>query len=198
MTKNNFDPIHLQPRHRRSVRLKDRDYSAFGAYYITLCTQGKECWFGEVASHKVELTDVGEKTKEFLLAVPDHHPQVGLGEFVVMPNHVHSIILFTSRGVQLNAPTKPHNRPQKDNYFSTISPSPKSLGVVVRTYKGAVVNWCRKNDFGYFNWQRGYYEHVIRDEEDFQRIVEYIQNNPARWNLDIENPINFNKIIKPV
>jgi len=171
-------------RSRRSLRLKGYDYSWPGWYYVTLCTLGKECWFGEVVSDEVQHTSLGKIACDFWGEIPSHHKNVELDDFVVMPNHLHGIVIIESndthlrRGVQLNAPT---------GVFSTISPEKGSLSVIIRTFKAAVTTWAWRNGLSSFHWQRGFYEHVIRNERDLDRIRAYIRNNPLQWALDEEN-----------
>ncbi len=130
------------------------------------------------------LSQIGERTKEFWQEIPTHFENVRLGVFVVMPNNIHGIIMINNIGVQNFEP--PQNR------FQHIIP--KSLGSIIRTYKSALTSWCKNNGFASFRWQRNYYEHIIRNEEELNRIREYIQNNPLKWELDRENPEsrNFN------
>jgi REP element-mobilizing transposase RayT len=97
-----------------------------------------------------------------------------------MPNHIHFIITIV--GVQ-------NFEPLQNNYQKIIA---KSIGSIIRAYKASVTTWCRKNGFPKFKWQRNYFEHIIRNEEDHFRIKEYIQNNPLQWNIDEENPKHKN------
>ena len=115
-------------------------------------------------------------------------PGVALDEWVVMPNHVHGILVVkASRGVQLNAPTTPDSWRDQDNPFSVMSPRPGTIGVVIRTYKAAVTARCRKADFD-FQWQRNYYDRIVRNEGDLRRIREYIRTNPQSWLADEYHP----------
>jgi REP element-mobilizing transposase RayT len=172
--------------HRRSIRLKEFDYTNPNWYYVTICAENKECLFGSVERSKVLLSDIGKTAEEFWRNVPDHFKYCDLDDYVIMPNHIHGIIIINEcrgiininecRGVQLNART--------DNIFSQISPSRGSLGVIIRTFKGAVKKWCNENGFQNFKWQRNYYEHIIRNEQDLYRIRKYIELNPIKWELD--------------
>ena len=188
-----YDP---EKHHRRSIRLKDYDYSQVGAYFVTICTHDKKCLLGDVVDGVVELSPIGKTALKFWLEIPKHSENVRLDEFTVMPNHIHGIVTIQNigiqgdnaaprRGVLLNAPNTSRN------YYSQISPRKNTLSVVVRTYKSALTRWCRHNNYAYFRWQRNYYEHVIRDEEDLNQIREYIINNPLKWDLDKDNPANF-------
>ncbi|MCC7165367.1 MAG: transposase [Anaerolineae bacterium] len=194
--------------HRRSIRLKGYDYTQAGAYYITIVTHQRQCFFGEIVNAEMKPSDLGQTALNCWLAISEHHPHADLDEFVIMPNHIHGIIVITDnarrgvpgKGVQLNAPTPP---PASDapghttkipkprdatNPFSVLSPHQKSLGVIVRTYKAAVTTACRAMQRYDFGWQKNYYDHIIRNDRDLNRIREYIFNNPFNWHTDTENP----------
>lgn len=162
--------------HRQSIRLKGYDYSQPGAYFITISTFNKECFFGHVQGDRITLSPAGEIASGFWRAIPKHFKKIELDEFIVMPNHIHGVIIITEsgRGVKFNAPTV--NR----NYFSRISPQYGSISVIIRTYKSAVSHWCKQNGYEYFQWQRNYYEHVVRNEEDLAQIRETIVGNPLK------------------
>jgi len=167
-------------RNRRSVRLKEYDYSQPGAYFVTICTYDRNCFFGKVVNERLILSAVGSKARIFFRGIAEHFNNVALDEYIVMPNHLHGIIVIQDVGVQNFEPLQRHNA------FQHVIP--KSLGSIIRAYKSTLTRWCRSNGHGYFKWQRNYYEHIIRDEDDLNKIREYIQNNPLEWHLDIENP----------
>ncbi len=182
--------MHFDPgtHHRKSIRLKGYDYSQSGGYVITICTHNKECLFGDVMEGKVVLSPIGQIAFEFWLDIPKRFGNVQLDESIVMPNHVHGIIVIADpcRGVKFNAPTEVRN------YYSQISPNRGTIPLTVRTYKSAVSTWCKRNGYENFQWQRNYYDHIVRDEEDLDQIREYIANNPMKWDLDSENPESGN------
>lgn len=171
--------------------MQDYDYSQAGAYFITICTRNRELLFEESSVHQI--------AKECWLALPDHFPSAALDEWVIMPNHLHGILVIGEggtgrdverghdrRGVQLNAPT-PMNAPTRrdlNSPHSVISPQRDTLAVIVRTYKSAVTTRCRRAGYEDFGWQRNYYEHIVRDESDLDRIRQYIYDNPLHWELD--------------
>jgi len=169
--------------HRRSIRLKDYDYSQIGAYFVTIGTYNKDCVLGKMNNTEVQLSSVGKIAIKFWLEIPKHFDHVQLDEFVLMPNHIHGIIIIREVGVQNFEPL------QKRNRFQKITP--RSIGSIIRAYKSSVKHWCKENDYESFKWQRNYYEHVIRNEDDLRRIREYIVNNPLIWELDSENPENI-------
>ena len=170
--------------HRKSVRLRGYDYSQVGGYFITICTFEKKCLLGFVKGDGVQLSQIGKIVSQFWYEIPTHFENVQLDAFVVMPNHIHGIIMIANqrRGVKFNAPTKARD------YHSRISPGQGTIPVIVRTYKAAVSRWCNRNGYEPFRWQRNYYEHIVRGERDLAEIREYIVNNPLKWDLDNENP----------
>jgi len=182
-TKPKFDP---QIHHRHSIRLKGYDYSQEGAYYVTIMTWHRDCIFGEVINDEVILSDFGKIADECWRAIPEHFPFVELGAYVIMPNHVHGIIVITNggRGAAML-------RPYDDNPNShKINVKPGSLSVIVRSYKSAV-SYCIHNEYNATGiWQRNYYEHIIRDEKDLQNKTDYINANPSLWTEDENNPHN--------
>ncbi|MGD8306907.1 MAG: hypothetical protein PVF17_09650 [Ignavibacteria bacterium] len=162
---------------RKSIRLKNYDYTNQAWYYVTICTFQNFHWFGSVKNKRVTFSEVGSIANDYWKVIPNHFNYCELDALVVMPNHIHGIIIINERrGVQLNART--------DDKFSKISPLSGSLGVIIRTFKGAVKKWCNENGFPKFKWQRNYYEHIIRNEKDLYRIRKYISLNPIKWELD--------------
>jgi putative transposase len=184
---------------RRSIRLKEYDYTSPGWYYITICTHNRECLFGEVIKGKMVLSPIGKTVQEYWLQIPNHLPNIELDEYVIMPNHIHGIIIINDknvnnrRGVRSNAPTNPNITINPDNYFSQISPKSGSLSTIIRSYKSAVTKRVNElhNTAGAKLWQRGYYDRIIRNDWELYEIRKYIINNPLKWHLDNENPDNL-------
>ncbi|ODS33636.1 MAG: hypothetical protein SCARUB_01236 [Candidatus Scalindua rubra] len=169
--------------HRRSIRLKRYDYSQQGTYFVTICNQNPLFLFGHIAEEKMLLNDAGKFANKCWLEIPEHFPHVTLDEFIVMPNHIHGIIIIntmTNVGVQNLEPL------HKQNKYQQIIP--KSIGSIIRGFKIGVTKWFRTNTNIYNVWQRNFYEHIIRNEKELNKIREYIINNPLRWQLDRENP----------
>lgn len=179
--------------HRRSIRLPGYDYAAAGAYFITICTQGRECLFGQVADGEMRLNDLGEIVREEWEKSARMRVEIELGEFVVMPNHFHAIVVIRwgdGRGDRPVARTeeKPvartKNRP--DGQKRPNGPDSRSIGALMAGFKSAVtgrINQIRKTP-GTPVWQRNYYEHIIRDEQSCENIAAYILNNPRQWEAD--------------
>jgi putative transposase len=171
--------------HRRSVRLRSYDYSQAGAYFITLCTHNKECLFGAVVGNCMQLNDVGCLVQDVWDSLPKHYSCVELDCFVVMPNHIHSIVVLNDVGARFIAPNSGLGKENQD----AMNRAP-TLGEIIRAYKARCthgINQLRSVQ-GVSVWQRNYYEHVIRNEASLQEIREYISNNPAQWAMDKENP----------
>jgi putative transposase len=164
----NFDPsIH----HRRSIRLKGYDYTRVGGYFVTIVTHQRQHIFGEVVKGKMVLNEWGQVAQREWFRTAELRSYVELwdDEFVVMPNHVHGIIWMV-------------------NNESAASP----LGMIVRAYKSAVTFAINvlENQRGAVLWQRNYYEHIIRDEDDFQIKRGYIIANPSKWGKDDHDDLN--------
>ena len=176
---------------RKSIRLKEYDYSQPGGYYVTLCTSEKECVFGEVVEDEVRLSPIGAIAKRCWDEIPKHFPMVELDEYIVMPNHIHGIIILNDLGrdVQLirmnNNVGVEYIQPLPTTFQYVIS---KSLGSIVRSYTAADTRECRKRNKYDFSWQRNYYDHIIRDDKDLDNVRNYIIDNPLKWAADEENP----------
>ena len=184
-----FDP---QKHHRRSIRLKEYDYSQAGAYYVTIDVQNREGLFGEIVNYEMILSEAGKMIEEQWLALLERFSNIELDVYQVMPNHFHGIIVIIEpdmgAGIKHGARTSP--APTRKPALGDIVGAFKSI--TTHEYIQGVDN---KNWRQYYKrlWQRNYYEHVIRDEADLNRIRDYIQSNPANWDEDEENP----KFIKP-
>ncbi len=173
--------------YRRSIRLKGYDYSQAGAYFVTVCTQDRECLFGEVTDGSMQLNEYGRIMCEEWLRSAGIRREIELDEYVVMPNHVHAIIAIIDhgRGDRPVAPTR-----ENTQFHRVTRPRPKSISALLGGFKSAVtkrINQAR-GTLGLPVWQRNYYEHIIRSESELARIRQYIANNPAQWALDRENP----------
>jgi REP element-mobilizing transposase RayT len=165
---------------RRSIRLKGYDYSQQGMYFVTVCTHNHHFLFGHIAEERITLNNAGRFTNKCWLEIPEHFPHVALDEFIIMPNHIHGIIIINDINVGAN-----NYSPLQINQFR--SPS-KTIGSMIRGFKIGVTKWFRANTNVYNVWQRNYYEHIIRNENKLNKIREYIINNPLKWLLDRENP----------
>jgi len=140
----------------------------------------------------MRLNEAGEIARRCWEDIPHHFPFVELDAFVIMPNHVHGVIVIQGRGEKSFAPTSaPTFAPTIATTSTAQSPS-RTIGSIVRGFKIGVTKWFRANTDLYSIWQRGYYEHIIRDDTELTAIREYIVGNPARWEDDENNPTLLN------
>ena len=182
-----FDP---QKHHRRSIRLQGYDYSQAGAYYFTIVTQGKAILFGDIENGEMILNEAGKMILKWWHELPKKFPNIKLGTFIIMPNHVHGIIIIESAGVDLRV-----NPAEIDTANGRTHGSAPTLGTIIQWFKTMTTNeYIRgiKNlgwrPFDRRLWQRNYYEHIIRNQQDWERIHDYILANPANRDDDKENP----------
>ncbi|MDE2420463.1 MAG: transposase [Gammaproteobacteria bacterium] len=172
-------PYNPDIHHRRSIRLKNYDYTRAGLYFVTICTQNRECLFGEIVeagskpaqtgSNKITLNPLGIIIQKTWFDLIHHNKNIKLHDFIVMPNHVHGIIEITP----------------SDRNWAGLEPAPTStkLTEIIRqfkTFSAKRVNQWRKT-VGVPVWQRNYHEHIIRHEATYLKIAEYIQTNPQKW-----------------
>lgn len=182
----------LPVRKRRSVRLRGYDYSHAGAYFITICTQNRHCRFGNITEGAMVLNDAGRAVADCWLHIPDHFPHVELDEWVVMPNHIHGIVIIV--GVNNHSPVQSNN----DSPPSANAPHPtgtaRTIGSMVRGFKIGVTQWYRQRSVSSKIWQRNYWDHIIRNESELNRIRRYILDNPMQWEQDSlhANPVGAN------
>jgi putative transposase len=191
--------------HRRSIRLQGYDYSSSGAYFITLCTHQRHCLLGEVIDDEIQLHEFGRIVRAHWLKLPNHHPHLQLDEFVVMPNHIHGILVLTNTSVGAgfdheipceshypSAKPAPTHPPSITNNPSVQPGIIKYHGIpeIIRgfkTFSARRINQIR-NTPGTPVWQRNYYEHIIRNEAALQHIQHYIHTNALSWRQDQLHP----------
>lgn len=166
--------------HRRSIRLPDFDYRQPGAYFVTICTHGRGCNLGQIVEGEVELGPLGEIVDACWRQIASHFPHVELYLHVVMPDHIHGIMIILrrgtpsveGRGTPWRAPTEAFGRPVKG-----------SLPTVIRAFKSSATRIARGAGLEGRLFQRGYYERVLRSEEELARVQQYIRLNPEAWGL---------------
>ena len=193
-----FDPKNY---HRRSIRLKGYDYTQPGAYFVTICTRDRELLFGNVIDGVMHLNRMGLAVQKTWLDLPRPYPYADLDAFVIMPNHVHGVIVLTDDGGGGSVPRQPSapeqiqagQVPLANQVETRPCPGVKprhGLPEIVRAFKSFSarrVNALRCT-CSVPVWQRNYYEHIVRDHDECGRIRQYIENNPEEWDRDIENP----------
>jgi REP element-mobilizing transposase RayT len=164
---------------RRTIRLPEYDYSLPGAYFITICTHGQKSLFGEIVDGVMQLNDFGSIVEIEWMKTPQIRHEIELGDFVIMHNHFHAIVIIHDHPVGAYGHT-----PLPEKF---ASPS-RTIGALIRGFKGSVtksINLFRHTP-GQPVWQRNFYEHIIRNEQDMQMISEYIIANPAAGSTDLE------------
>ncbi|MCD4825639.1 MAG: hypothetical protein K8S55_13675 [Phycisphaerae bacterium] len=197
-------PYDNKRHHRRSIRLKGYDYSQAGAYFVTICTQDRECLFGEIVDGKMVLNDAGRMICRWYSELKNKYPDIRCDEFVCMPNHTHFVIINAGGNVRADRPgVRPGVRPdvQPDSMGETSKPSKTGehagspLRAVVQWFKTMTTNeyirGVKQHGWTPFPgklWQRNYYDHIVRNEHEMNRIREYIANNPLKWEIDRDNP----------
>lgn len=185
-----------------SARLAGYDYSQAGAYFITICTAKRAHHFGEIvptpdpAHQTMDLNAIGHLATHFWSEIPHHFPSVELGAHIVMPNHVHGILIIHAAPPAMAAgmdagidagivetPDSGVSTTHASTPTSTPAWKPGTIGVIINQYKRIVTIHARKiqPDFG---WQARFHDHIIRHQASFERIQTYILNNPANWQSD--------------
>jgi REP element-mobilizing transposase RayT len=165
--------------HRRSIRLKEYDYSQAGAYFVTICAQNRDCLFGDIIDREIQLNTVSKMVRMWWNYLPKKYPNVELDDYTIMPNHLHGIIVINDH----------YRRGEVTSPLQSPLPQP-TLGKIIAYFKyqsTKYVNQLHKTP-GIKLWQRNYYEHIIRDENEINRIRKYIIENPLKWDMDNENP----------
>jgi len=167
----------MKPQERKRMRLENYDYHRVGYYFVTVCTNNRACLFGKIQDQEMLLNDAGNMIYAAWKSLPNKYPNVELDEFIVMPNHVHAIVII-----------------------DILEAHPISLPDIMRNIKSYANNrymhGVREKRYSPFEkrlWQKGYYEHVIRHDENLKKIRQYIQENPLNRLEDQENPKNFTK-----
>ena len=166
-----------------SIRLPNYDYSSNGYYFVTICTHEKFCFFGQIVERQMQLSQVGKIAQKHWQQIPQHFADVYLDEYVIMPNHIHGIIIIDNsrRDVACYVSTKNNDVNQT---MSELSPKYGSLSAIIRSYKSSVTRWCRRNGDDDFRWQSRFYERIVRNDKALDNIRQYIIDNPRKWSED--------------
>ncbi len=201
------------PHHRRSIRLPGYDYSQAGAYFLTLVTHQRASLFGEIVDGIMGLNAAGKIVQQEWQCLPRRFPRLQLGTFVVMPNHIHAVLIIRPDhesslsgivggtrpgldGTPLGTDHLPDDTlsgedgsPLPGHTSPIHGPKPGSIGAIIGQFKSRVTKrlWNLPPFTQTPIWQRNYYEHIIRSEKEMARIYQYIVSNPDRWDDDEEN-----------
>ena len=197
-------PDKFQNKYRiASARLSTWDYGSNAAYFITICTANRQHYFGEIINGEMQLSKVGEIANECWMNIPAHFSHFYLDAFIIMPNHVHGIVVIdkpysvetgqvpiVETGYALSLPQSP--QPNTETELQSQSQPPhfrfrnqgkNTISSMVGSFKSAVTKRCNENNL-LFGWQSRFHDHIIRNKDEFQRIRNYIINNPKNWKDD--------------
>jgi putative transposase len=173
--------------------MRNYDYASEGWYFITICTKGMKCFLGNIENGIMASSQIGVQSEFYWEEIPKHFPQIELGEFVIMPNHIHGMIAIhddnartavaCGTAVACNGPTL-CNGPTKDEHMAFISPKSGTVSAIVRSYKSAVSKWCTSHHYTNFKWHYRFHDHIIRNQDEFDRIENYILANIENWGKD--------------
>ena len=184
--------------HRQSIRLRNYDYGSQGLYYITICTQNRELYF--------DRDDIKQMIDTQWLELKNKYPNIDLDEYIVMPNHIHGIIVINDIGRRRGEPMCSPEPKGKHVYFQgrhiglplRSQESEPKLGQIIQWFKTMTTNYyiqgIKTNNWPRFDkklWQRNYYEHIIRNQKSLDDIRKYIKFNPYNWDRDRNNPKNW-------
>jgi REP element-mobilizing transposase RayT len=167
---------------RNTNRIPQHDYSTPGQYFVTICVGNRQQIFGEIENDKIILNDAGKIVDFWWREIVNHFTGIELDQHIIMPNHIHGIINIVGAG-----------SPRPDNNNDTIigrGNRAPTIGHIIAFFKYQTTKFINesKNTPGNKIWQRNFYDHVIRNDKSLDKIREYIINNPAAWDSDIENP----------
>jgi len=166
---------------RKSPRLHAYDYAQNGAYFVTICTHDRAALFGHIIEDEMILNAAGRIAEKYWGSIPEHFSHVELDMFVVMPNHVHGILVFGDGGSRTRHCRVPTNESQAEAFGEPVR---GSLSTVVRSYKSIVTReFRRETQSQMVIWQSRFHDHIVRNEGDLHRIREYVVNNPANSTL---------------
>ena len=179
----------MHQRNRKSIRLKGYDYSQSSWYFITICTQNRKPIFGDIIDEEMALNEFGIIVKSEWEKTADIRNNINIDEFIIMPNHLHGIIGIIDDEYDLSKGTKEvrANSPRRETSQQPTFKSPsKTIGAIIRGFKSAVTKQINKllKTPGSPVWQRNYYERIIRNEPELNRIRKYIIENPIKWHFD--------------
>ena len=172
-----------------SARLQTWDYSYNGAYFITICTQNRHHFFGHIQNQEMQLSEIGKFAEQYWYEIPNHFPMVELGNFVVMPNHVHGILIID----KINDESFSESVETRQCLVSTIhsntiigssrfqNQGKNTISSIVGSYKSIVAKISRQINPN-FGWQSRFHDHIIRNSKSFENIQNYIEQNPLKWN----------------
>lgn len=155
-----------------SSRCRNWDYGSPGYYFITICTENRQWYFGYISNKIFIPSKIGQHTIDCWKSMPDFHPFISLDEFTLMPDHLHGIVKISSTGSE--------NQDIKSHVPNRFGPQLNNLAVAIRGLKMAVTSYAKSNHID-FRWQPRFHDHIIRDDAELLRIRKYIYKNPRKW-----------------
>lgn len=170
-----------QLKNRKLIRLKNYDYSQFGFYFLTLCTKNRIQYFGTIKDKQLHLTEIGNIAKHYWEEIPKHFPHIFLDEFIIMPEHIHGILV-----IQNSPPARTNNYWSQQPKGESQTPIPwqttwsLTISSAIRGFKIGVTKWCRQNNHPGFTWQKSFHDRIIRTETEYINVQQYIINNPRK------------------
>ncbi len=170
---------------KKQFRLPHYDYSSDGFYFVTVCTKNRKEFFGEIKNNIMGLNEIGCLAAKFWQEIPNHFENVNLDIWQIMPNHLHGIVII---GCDNSVGTRDlaFLRNETTNKFGPLIKN--SLSSIIHGFKSSVKRWCNQNGYQNFAWQPRFHERVIRNDNELNRIREYIIYNPQKWEFDRNNP----------
>lgn len=177
-----------------STRLRNWDYSSDGAYFLTICTADRQHYFGMVNNSEMQVSEIGQYADKCWRAIPEHFTDFYLDEFVIMPNHMHGIVMIekrysdnggfnaaeTGRALSLQRRQRNSGEQTTKPHFRFRNQGKKTISAMVGSFKAAVTKYCNENKLP-FGWQSRFHDHIIRNSGEFSSIRNYIINNPLNW-----------------
>jgi REP element-mobilizing transposase RayT len=197
-----MNKYNLNIHHRRSIRLKGYNYAQAGLYFVTICTKNRACLFGEIQNKKMNLNDSGKMVDNEWLKIQRRFQNIQLHEYIVMPNHFHAILeivgatLVVAQNDEVASDKNIDNRKGQQGIAPTggitkTGGNTPTLGDIIGAFESITtveyIRGVKNNNWESFNgklWQRNYWEHIIRNDKSYNRISEYIINNPQNWDND--------------
>lgn len=188
----------MNHKNRKSPRWASWNYGTEASYFITICSKNREHFFGEIIKNKMQLTPAGAIASAFWYEIKNHARNIELGEFVVMPNHIHGILILKGNGDDIGAGTTedPNDVGTTQNpdvgttHALSLPPSNRfqnqgknTVSSIVGSYKSAVTKYCNLLELP-MAWQFRFHDHIIRNDDSFHKISQYIRNNPGSWSED--------------
>ena len=170
-----------------STRLPGWDYASAGWYFVTICTRDRVPFLGDVVDGEMYLSPIGEIVAEEWQRTPQVRSNVTLDEWVIMPNHIHGIIVIVAGTPRVKTPRRGVSTTGRGG--PTLRSG--SLGAIVGQIKSVCTKRIWAAGHADFAWQSRFYDHIVRNQASLQRIRAYIANNPAKWAEDRDNPANL-------